>query len=150
MNPCVRFAVRIVGIIIIVSMFAWAPTAFAQADDVAASPDAQMILPVAGTWTGSINTDQDGSGDLTLTINQNKKKLTGNFTTDISGGHSGPLKGNVSGDVVKINMVDTEGGNNCKVKIMATVSGSEMSGAVLVHGGRHCKGTGTIALTLPP
>lgn len=150
MNPCVRFAVRIVGIIIIVSMFAWAPTAFAQADDVATSPDAKPILPVAGTWTGSINTDQDGSGDLTLTINQNKKKLTGNFTTDISGGHSGPLKGNVSGDVVKINMVDTEGGNHCKVKIMATVSGSEMSGAVLVHGGRHCKGTGTIALTLPP
>ena len=93
----------------LLSVVARAPLAFAQADDVAASPETQMILPVAGTWTGSINTDQDGNGTLTLTINQNKKKLTGNFTTDISGGHSGPLKGNVSGDVVKINMVDTEG-----------------------------------------
>ena len=150
MNLCVRSAVRIVGIMMLLSVVAWAPSAFAQADDVAASPDAQMILPVAGTWTGSIKTDQDGSGDLTLTINQNKKKLTGSFTTDISGGHSGPLKGNVSGDVVKINMVDTQGQNHCKVKIMATVSGSDMSGAVLVHGGSHCKGTGTIALTLQP
>jgi hypothetical protein len=54
MNLCVRSAVRIVGIMTILSLVAWAPVAFAQADDVAASPDAQMILPVAGTWTGTI------------------------------------------------------------------------------------------------
>ena len=150
MNLCVRSAVRFVGIMMLLSVVAWAPSAFAQAAEVAASPDSQMILPVAGTWTGTIDAGPDGSGDLTLTISQSKKKLTGGFTTDLSGGHSGPLKGNVSGDVVKINLVDTQGQNHCKVMIMATVSGSDMSGAGLVHGGSHCKGTNTIALTLQP
>jgi hypothetical protein len=148
MSPCVHSAVRIVGTMMVLSIVAWMPTALAQADDVAASPDAKMILPVAGTWIGPIDAGPDGSGTLTLTILQNGRKLTGSFTTDISGGHGGPLKGSVSGDVVKADLTDTQGQGHCKVKTMETVSGSNMAGVLLIHGGKHCKGTGTLNLTL--
>jgi hypothetical protein len=145
-----RCSAGFLGIVTMLSLAAWAPAAFAQDAEVASSPDVKEILQVAGTWTGSIDTDQDGSGTLTLTIAQDKKKLSGDFTTDISGGHSGPLTGKVAGDHVNLKLVDTGGGDNCKVKIMATVSGSDMSGVLLVHGGKHCKGKGTVDLALQP
>jgi hypothetical protein len=147
MNLCVRSAVRIVGTMMVLLLVAWAPTAFAQADDVAASPDAKMILPVAGTWIGPINAGPDGSGTLTLTIMQNGKKLDGSFSSDINGGVGGSLKGNVAGDVVKVDLTDTMGSHHCKVSSMATVSGSDMSGMFMVRGGKHCHGSGTINLT---
>ena len=150
MNLCVRSAVRTFGIMMLLSVVAWAPTAFAQADDVATSPDTKPILPVAGTWTGPIDGGQDGIGTLILTISQDMKKLTGAFQTDLIIGQSGPFKGKISGDVVKLNMLDTERVHGCKFKVTATVSGSDMAGVFMVHGGKHCKGRGTIDLTLQP
>jgi hypothetical protein len=135
---------------LLLSVVAWAPSAFAQADDVAASPDTKMILPVAGTWMGTIDAGPDGSGTLTFTITQNGKKLGGSFSSNINGGAGGPLKGNVAGDVVKVNLTDTVGPHHCKVNSTATVSGSDMSGVFMVHGSKHCKGRGTIDLTLQP
>jgi hypothetical protein len=87
---------------------------------------------------------------LTFTISQNGKKLGGSFSSDIGGGAGGPLKGNVAGDVVKLKLADTVGPHHCKVNSTATVSGSDMAGVFMVHGGKHCKGRGTIDLTLQP
>jgi hypothetical protein len=44
-------------------------------------------------------------------------------------------------------LTDTQGQGHCKVKTMETVSGSNMAGVLLIHGSKHCKGTGTLNLT---
>ena len=58
-----------------------------------AEPETKSPPNVAGTYSGTIDDHQDGSGPMTMTINQNGKKLTGNFTTFFN---SGTIKGSVS------------------------------------------------------
>jgi hypothetical protein len=126
-----------------------------QADDAAGSaakkaPPAQ----VAGTWTGTDNVDDGGSGTctgcpMTLTLVQDSKRLGGTFSLGTADENpTGPISGKISGSDLKMTFHANSGSKaSCKAMVVATVDGDTMSGAFTVKHGPHCKGKGTFDLT---
>jgi hypothetical protein len=76
---------------------AWAQSWDDPADD-AASAQPTTLPNIAGSYSGDVADHRFGDGTLSATISQGGPSggvLSGNWSTDIGGGASGPLKGKV-------------------------------------------------------
>jgi hypothetical protein len=60
---------------------------------------------VAGQWSGFVRSGGT-SVPVTLTLNQNGTSVTGNVTTGSDANLSGPVKGTVQGDRLKLSLAD--------------------------------------------
>lgn len=116
------------------------------------SPDAKakpVIIQIAGTWSGTSESDFDGTGTLTLHLTQNKTKISGSFTLLATNANAGgTVKGEIADDVLTLTLKNTSSEPHCIAKIIATVDDDDLMGAYLLKGGKQCKGTGTFDLSL--
>ena len=132
-----------------------------SADDQVAEPDVRSkpkILQVSGTWTGTDDAVDGGSGDcngcpMTLDITrQDAKQIGGTFSVTTEDEQpTGPMTGTVNGSTLRMTFKATSGTKHkCSAAVVATVdtSNDTMSGAWVTKGGKHCKGKGTFDLTL--
>jgi len=106
-------------------------------DDDAVAPDKHKIPPpdVAGEWSGTIDDDFFGLGDIDMGINQKGSKLSGPWASDF-GGIS--FKGSInSGGDIKLNMKAGKGGCH-----LAAVGGLVAEGEIeLTYKVKSCKGS---------
>jgi hypothetical protein len=116
------------------------------------SPDARIkpvVIQVAGTWSGTLESGFDGTGTLSLHLTQNKAKISGSFTLLATNSNaSGTLKGKISGNEVALTLKNTGNQPHCTAKIIATIDDDDLMGAYVLEGGKQCKGTGTFDLSL--
>ena len=75
-----------------------------------ASPNTLSAMSVAGTWSGtySSNTSSCAATPMTITIQQNGSRLTGQVVSESACAPHGALHGNVSGNMVTGN-IDMQG-----------------------------------------
>src|SRR5262245_25491904 len=59
---------------------------------------------VAGLWSGFVRTTGGTSVPVSLSLNQNGTNVTGNVTTGSDANLSGPVKGTVQGDRLKLSL----------------------------------------------
>jgi hypothetical protein len=132
---------------------AYAQDATAEASADAESPD----IDVVGKWTGNIDDDSLGGGDMTLTIeNQTKNnKIKGAWNAtfksfDVTGTFTGKVK--ATGATLELSGIEPKN-KACKVKFTATgISESGISGNYKYAGCKNFKSDkgGTIELTPAP
>ncbi len=110
---------------------------------------------VAGSWSGTDDVNDGGSGDctgcpMTLDIMQNRSKLSGTFSLGTGDENpSGPFNGTIKGDAIHATFHATIGAKHaCTAEVAASVDGNQMTGTFVVHGNKqHCGGTRTFTLT---
>ncbi len=126
------------------------PRAVRGQDAVSADARANpIIIQVAGTWTGTLDSGFDGTGTLTLRLSQNKAKIGGSFALLATNANaSGTVKGKISGDELTLTLKNTTSEPQCTMKIIATIDDDTLMGAYVLEGGKQCKGTGTFDLSL--
>ena len=59
---------------------------------------------VAGQWSGYVRSSGGTSVPVSLSLNQNGTNVTGNVTTGADANLSGPVKGTVQGDRLKLSL----------------------------------------------
>ena len=126
----------------------------ATSDSATSSADAKNPPPdLAGTWSGNIKDEGDGSGTLTLQVTQNKSKIGGLFEieTNSQGSFGGDIaSGSVNGNkgTVKFKF---EVAKDCAPKVKATLSNGNttMTGSYFQNT-KHCKANGTFSVSLEP
>ena len=127
---------------------AWAQEASQSAAPVG-TPDAKLKKSpppnVAGSWCGSLKDDDEGAGQINLSIKQNGKQLSGNWSDDFGG--SGTLTGKISGTAVSVKLKDVA--SKCKIQGNGTlVSPGEITGTYSQYGCHEADG-GSFDITSP-
>lgn len=94
-----------------------------------AAPSAPAVMQVAGTWSGSITSNQvAGSGPARITITQNGTAINGTWNAVGPGGPgAGNMAGTVSGQGLAMTLESSVPGD-CPYTVNATVSGASMTG----------------------
>ena len=82
---------------------------------------------VAGTWAITVET-AGGSGNPTLTLEQNAEKLTGTYSSQVFGEQK--VTGTIKGNAITFSFTGTIEGNSITVTYTGTVDGSTMKGKV--------------------
>jgi hypothetical protein len=125
---------------------AWAQDSNDSSSDVA-QPESKGPPPpdVAGSWCGSIDDVDFGSGSISLAVNQNKAKLSGSWSDTIGG--SGTFKGKITGESITATL--KQRGTKCKVAMVGTlVAPDEVTGTYSIFGCHQSDG-GTFDITSP-
>jgi hypothetical protein len=111
------------------------------------SPSAPSAVQVAGTWSGSITSNQvAGSGPARITIAQSGSSLTGTWqVTGPNGPDSGNMTGSMNGSSASMSLTPSVPGT-CPYSVTATFAGSSMTGT---YATQNCtaSGSGGVALT---
>jgi hypothetical protein len=136
-NPRLR---AVAFILAVASIFPTSGAVFSQvqASDLAMQEDlsgteAKKSPPpdVQGAWCGTLNDSRAGSGGITMTISQNRSKLSGVWTSDLAG--SGTFKGKISGNAVSFTL--RQKGSACRAAVTGTlVQSGEMTGSYSIFG----------------
>ncbi len=93
------------------------------------SPTEPTALDIAGTWTGTITSNQvSGSGPVSATFSQSDASVSGTWSIiGPDGPDSGTLSGTLSGSSVTLRLV-SKVPTGCPYTMNATVSGNRMTG----------------------
>lgn len=93
------------------------------------SPAAPSVLQVAGTWSGSITSNQvSGSGPASVTLAQSGTALSGTWSvTGPDGPNSGALTGTVAGTSVTMTLTPSDP-RTCPYNATVNVAGNSMTG----------------------
>jgi len=93
------------------------------------SPSAPSTISVAGTWSGSITSNQvTGSGPASVTLAQSGTSLSGTWAvTGPDGPNSGSLTGSVSGASMTMTLTPSDP-RTCPYNATVNISGSQMTG----------------------
>jgi hypothetical protein len=98
---------------------------------------------VQGAWCGTLNDSRVGSGTIAMTISQNRSKLGGIWTSDLSG--SGTFKGKIAGNAVTFTL--RQKGSACHAAVSGTlVQSGEITGSYSIFGCHQADG-GTFDMT---
>jgi hypothetical protein len=128
-----------------------APEASADAE----SPDA-LPINIEGSWSGSINDDSLGAGDVSFSISQKNRKINGGWSATFNTfSVLGDFKGHVTSKKATFVLTSANFENkSCKAKFTPSeVSGTEITGSYkYVNCGKQFKhdGGGTIDVTPTP
>ena len=82
---------------------------------------------VAGSWAITVETAA-GSGNPTLTLEQNAEKLTGTYSSQVFGDQK--ITGTIKGNAITFSFTAAVEGNAITVTYTGTVDGSTMKGKV--------------------
>lgn len=93
------------------------------------SPSAPSVMQIAGTWSGTITSNQvAGSGPARITITQSGSSLSGTWNATGPGGpDSGNMTGTVNGSGASMNLASSVP-SNCPYSVTVAVAGTSMTG----------------------
>jgi hypothetical protein len=96
------------------------------------TPTAEKVISLAGTWTGTTWSAQNGTQRLDLTINQSASRLSGTWASGL--GIGGNFTGSISGRDVQASLTSPSG---YTASLVGTVnsSGTSASGSGTDWGG---------------
>lgn len=148
-NPSLR---AVAFILAVASIFPTSNAVFSevQSSDYSAQEDlstteAKKSPPpdVQGAWCGTLNDSRAGSGTIAMTISQNRAKLGGIWTSDLTG--TGTFKGRIAGNSVTFTL--RQKGSACRAAVTGTlVQSGEITGNYSIFGCHQSDG-GTFDMT---
>jgi hypothetical protein len=120
-----RITTAFFALLLVVAPYGAATSALAQDSDarniIGTSSDAKVKKypppNVAGSWCGLVKDNDEGSGQINLSIKQSGKKLSGSWSDDF--GSSGALTGKISGSAVSAKLKDQA--SKCKLQVNGTL-----------------------------
>jgi hypothetical protein len=134
------------------SIFLTSGAAFSQAqasdpatqEDLSTTEAKPSTTPdVQDAWCGTLNDSRAGSGTIAMTISQNRSKLGGIWTSDLSG--SSTFKGRIAGNAVTFTL--RQKGSACRAAASgALVRSGEIAGSYSIFGCHQADG-GTFDMT---
>lgn len=90
-----------------------------------------QLMDAAGTWSGTLTSNIDGPGTITMTLVQSGTSVAGTYTADytsfVDGQTSGSLSGNVVGSGVVVTLTRSDP-TFCPSRATGTVASNGISG----------------------